>query len=126
MEPGSRRYRLRDPGLDFKIEVTTEENESLRSIKIVLHNASGNDASILYDFNFKIDLQDCKLIRKAIGKFDDERDVPLTVQTISCVADIDEQNIQLKPFGSWDQERNVIAIGPSFDEALAKPFEAKA
>src|SRR5207245_6255491 len=80
------RYSMRDPGFSLTAAFKVEKSDKSNSITMVFTNSSSKKQSVFYDFNFSIELKDCKIVKPEGLK--DERDVPMIVETVNAVADI--------------------------------------
>lgn len=118
-----KKYRIIDPGFSLTATFITEKNDKSNSIKIVFTNSSNKKQGVLYDFNFSIELKDCKIVKPEGLK--DERDAPMIVETVNAIANIQcsDTKIDLSSYGSWDQDKVLTVPGPTFDEAIKKPFD---
>lgn len=121
-EEGSKRIRLKDPGSTLSIEFFCEGKEEFE-VSITIKNTNEDKKSIIYDFNFTIKLNQCKLIER-VAKLDHPKDIPQIVETINVVAELDHNEIKLIPYGMWSQKRISTIAGPSFEESIIKPFDS--
>jgi hypothetical protein len=122
LREGSRKYQLMDPGLRIEATGTVDNKDNVTSVKIVFKNTTTKNQGVLYDFHFKLEMTDCKIVKPDGLK--DDRDVPMVVATVNAVAYIkDDNKIELQPYGIWDQEREITVSGPTFDSAIEKPFD---
>lgn len=121
--PGERRYLRMDPGLKIRVFTTIGKQENDYSVLLNVRNTATRKQSVLYDFDFTIELVDCELVRPKAAYQSQEQDIPRIVETVGAIADVDNNKIYLKHSGIWDQERVVTVTGPTFTEALKKPFD---
>lgn len=122
LQEGTRKYQVMDPGLNIKAVFTQEKKDGKDFVKIVFRNISAKRQGILYDFNFSLELADCKIMKPE--GVEDERDIPMIVETVNAIADVNDKKINLRSYGVWDQPRSVTVSGPTFDEVIEKPFNA--
>jgi hypothetical protein len=117
-----RKVMLKDPKLTIEGTVESTPAENGQRVKVTIKNKGPDEHSYLHDFKFDIKLEDAKVVFDSKFRKDD---VPLHVETINAVADVDEDgtSIRLRPFGTWDQKKIENVLGPAFADAVAKPFD---
>jgi hypothetical protein len=114
---------LKDPKLSIVATIDAEPSENGLRVKVVVRNTGPDERhSYLHDFKFDIYLEDAEVV---IDKKFRRQDTPLHVETINAVADLADDNklIMLRPFGMWNQKKIENVLGPTFVDAVARPFE---
>lgn len=122
----SRILRLNDPGLDLVLHCHMSIDRAMNTVQIdiMIRNESGSNLSVFQDLRFNIRTINCEIFIDP--NIPHPQDLTFIIETINTVADLSNNNqLNLIPYGIWDDYRREIDFGPTMEEIEGNPLPAE-